>query len=115
METIPISLQSTESVCRAIGMRVRLLRLAHNLSQSTLAQMCGASLSSIRRLEATGQGTLDLVVRTASALNATSGFDALFAPPMQSIAQAEAVARVATRQRARSAPRGAGTGKGSLE
>ena len=90
------------------------MRLAHNFSQSTLAQMCGASLSSIRRLEATGQGTLDLVVRTATALNTTAGFDALFAPPLQSIAQAEAAARVATRQRARSAPRRAGSVKGPL-
>ena len=90
------------------------MRLAHNLSQSSLALMCGASLSSIRRLEATGQGTLELVVRAASALNATSGFEALFAPPMQSIAQAEAAARVATRRRARSPPLGACAGKGPL-
>ena len=94
-----------------MGARLRTLRLARNLSQASLAQMCGASLSSIRRLEATGQATLELVVRAASALQASAGFDALFAPPLQSIAQAEAAARVATRQRARALPHGAPAGK----
>ena len=114
MGTSPFYLQSPGSICRAVGARVRQLRLAHNLSQASLAQMCGASLSSVRRLEASGQGTLELVVRAALALNATSGFEALFAPPMQSIAQAEAAARAATRQRARSPTRAAGAGKGPL-
>lgn len=112
MRTIAFSLQSPASICLALGRRIRQLRLARNLSQSALAQMCGASLSSIRRLEAGGQGTLELVVRVALALDVTAGFDALFAPPVQSIAQAEAALGVATRQRARSPAHGANTGPG---
>ncbi|MDO5623932.1 MAG: helix-turn-helix transcriptional regulator [Pseudomonadota bacterium] len=78
--------------------RLRALRLARNLSQAELAQMAGTSLSSIRRLEGAGQGTLVLLVRVAQALNVAHELDGLFVPNSHSIAQAEALAD--TRQRA---------------
>jgi len=84
-----------------LGGRIRALRLAHNLSQQELAGMAGASLSSIRRLEAGGQGTLILLARVAMALQATQGLRGLFNEPVQTIAQAEAAVQVAKRQRAR--------------
>ncbi len=89
---------------------MRLLRLARNLSQLELAGMCGASLSSIRRLEAKGQATLQLLVRAATALNATDGLDTLLLLPTQSIAQAEAAIGVQGRRRARRLGAGAGAG-----
>ena len=84
-----------------LGERVRALRLARNLSQQELADMCGASLSTVRRLEASGQGSLHLVVQVAQALHATQGLEALFALPGRSIAEAEAAVLLSTRQRAR--------------
>ncbi len=62
--------------------------------------MTGASLSSVRRFEAAGQGTLGLVVRIAQALHVVEDLDALFVVRPQSIAQAQAQQRP-VRQRAR--------------
>ena len=95
------ALQTPEAICRSLGERVRLLRLARNLSQLELAGMCGSSLSSIRRLEAQGQGTLNLLVRAALALNVIDGLDDLLVLPSQTIAQAQAAAGVQQRRRAR--------------
>jgi transcriptional regulator with XRE-family HTH domain len=94
-------LASPESICRTVGARSRALRLARNLSQQELARMVDVSLSSIRRFESGGQGAFDLVARIALALQATDGLESLFALPEQTIAQAEAAARVAQRRRAR--------------
>ena len=84
-----------------LGQRVRALRLARNLSQQELADMSGASLSTVRRLEAAGQGSLLLAVQVAQALHATQGLEPLFALPAGSIAEAEAAVQTASRQRAR--------------
>ncbi|MDR2240514.1 MAG: helix-turn-helix transcriptional regulator [Zoogloeaceae bacterium] len=94
-------LESPESICRMVGARSRALRLARNLPQQELARMTGVSLSSIRRFEATGQGSFELVARIALALQATDGLEPLFALPERTIAQAEAAAQAARRQRAR--------------
>jgi len=94
-------LESPESIRRTVGARARALRLSRNLSQQELARMAGVSLSSIRRFESGGQGPFDLVARIALALQATDGLEPLFALPQQTIAQAEAAARVAHRRRAR--------------
>ncbi len=83
-----------------LGMRVRDWRLAQNLSQQELALKASASLSSIRRLESTGQATLNLLVRVAQALQATQALEELFVRPVQTIAQLEQSA-VPVRQRAR--------------
>jgi transcriptional regulator with XRE-family HTH domain len=96
-----LTLQSPASICHTLGARGRALRLARNLSQTELARMTGASLSSIRRFEAAGQGAFDLVVRIALALQATQGLETLFDAPAHSIAQLEAAAQGRQRQRAR--------------
>ena len=96
-----LELQSPEAICRTLGERVRALRLARNLSQQELAGMSGASLSTVRRLEATGQGSLQLLVQVAQALHAVQGLESLFTVPARSIAEAEAAAQVSLRQRAR--------------
>lgn len=97
-----IFLKSPEYVTQELGERVRVLRLAQNFSQGELAQRCGVSLSSMRRLEASGQATVHLLVRVAQALNAPQGWDALFALPTQTIADLEQRAQVQQRKRARS-------------
>ena len=95
------SFLSSQDICATLGDRIKRLRLAQNLSQQQLAQMSQGSLSSVRRLEAQGQGSLDFVVRVAQALQAVDEFGGLFAQPIQSIAQAEAELALAQRQRAR--------------
>lgn len=93
------ALLSPETACQRLGERVKALRLARNISQGELAGMTGSSLSSIRRLEASGQGSVELLVRAAQSLNASEGLDALLVQPAHSIAQLEAQAQ--TRKRAR--------------
>jgi transcriptional regulator with XRE-family HTH domain len=106
------SLLSSQSICADLGARLRRLRLAQNLSQQQLAQMTQSSLSSVRRLELKGQGGFEFVVRVAQALQAVDQLEGLFAPSVESIAQAEREQALASRQRARvprSAPRSANT------
>jgi transcriptional regulator with XRE-family HTH domain len=94
-------LHSPESICRTLGERVRALRLARNLSQQELASMSGVSLSTVRRLEAGGQGGIQALVQVALALGAAEGLQGLFALPARSIAEAQRATQAATRQRAR--------------
>ncbi|HSV46108.1 MAG TPA: helix-turn-helix transcriptional regulator [Ramlibacter sp.] len=97
-----LALRSADSIARALGGRLRALRLARNLSQAELAAMAGASLSSVRRLESRGSGSLQLMVRAALALDAAHQLEELFqSPPALTIAQAEAAAATVSRQRAR--------------
>jgi transcriptional regulator with XRE-family HTH domain len=95
------NLLSSQSICSELGGRIKRLRLAQNLSQQQLADMTQSSLSSVRRLEAQGQGSLEFVVRVAQALQAVEQLEGLFTQPIQSIAQAEREQSFALRQRAR--------------
>lgn len=95
------NLFSSQRVCTEIGGRIKRLRLAQNLTQEQLAQMTHSSLSSVRRLEAQGQGGFEFVVRIAQALQAVDQLELLFLPPAQSIAQIEREQSRTTRQRAR--------------
>ena len=95
------NLLSSNSICIELGERIRRLRLAQNISQLQLAQMTQSSLSSVRRLEAQGQGSFEFVVRVAQALQTIDVFDPLFLQPVQSIAQAERALSLEQRQRAR--------------
>ncbi|TAG26733.1 MAG: XRE family transcriptional regulator [Burkholderiales bacterium] len=96
------NLLSSQSICEQLGGRVKLLRLARNLSQQQLAEMTQSSLSSVRRLEADGQGSLDFVVRIAQALQVVDQLNDWFVQPALSIADAERAQVITQRQRARS-------------
>ena len=103
------TLLPSETVARTLGERVRVLRLGRNLSQQELASMCASSLSSIRRLERFGQGTLDLVIRVAQTLRAVEPLETFLLPGVQSIAELEAKSRSLSRQRARKKRAAGGT------
>lgn len=83
-----------------MGGRCRTLRLARNLSQSELAARVGVSLSSIRRLEASGSGPLELLVRVALSLQVADQFESLLTLPLLSIADAARAAAGSSRRRA---------------
>ncbi len=91
----------SKAVCKALGQRLRARRLSLNLSQSQLAQMCEASLSSVRRLEASGQGSIELLVRAVQALQASDGLETLLAAPEPGLAELERQQLTPLRQRAR--------------
>lgn len=89
-----------DELCATLGQRCRALRLARNLSQAELAAMTGSSLSSIRRLETHGQGTLLLLARMAEALRVSHQFESFLVLPVVHIADAERVAALSGRRRA---------------
>jgi transcriptional regulator with XRE-family HTH domain len=95
------NLCSSEDVCAELGARIKRFRLMRNLTQQEVAYMTLASLSSIRRLESHGHGSLLLLVRFATAVQALSHFDSLFNEPIQTIAQAEREEALAMRKRSR--------------
>ena len=64
-----------------LAARLRVLRLAADLTQAGLAARAGVSRASLRRFEATGQIALESLVRLALALGRERDLDALLAPP----------------------------------
>lgn len=87
---------------RDLGLRAQRLRLLRNLTQEELGKNAGVGIKALRRFEASGQGTLENVVRLAVALGVEEPFGRLFeAPPFSSLAEAEAQAALVTRKRAR--------------
>ncbi len=58
-----------ETTMRALGARLARVRLSRNLTQARLAQEAGASLPSIKRLEAGRNSSLDTLLRVLRALN----------------------------------------------
>lgn len=96
-----IELNTPEEICRLLGSRCRTLRLAHNLSQADLAAMTASSLSSIRRLESHGQGTLLLLARVAQALQLAQQFESFLVLPTIRIADVERQEALVARRRAR--------------
>jgi transcriptional regulator with XRE-family HTH domain len=95
-----LDVRTPEENAGLIGYRCRALRLERNLSQANLAAMTDSSLSSIRRLEARGQGTLLLLARVAQALQAAYQFETFLALPAIRIADVEREAARAVRKRA---------------
>lgn len=86
----------------ALGTRAQRLRLSRNLTQRELATNAGVGLKQLRRLEATGEASLETAIRIAVSLGVQEPFGALFEPPpFKSLAEAEARNAVVTRRRAR--------------
>lgn len=60
---------NVETTMRDLGVRLAKVRLSRNLTQARLAQEAGASLPSIKRLEAGRNSSLDTFLRVLRALN----------------------------------------------
>lgn len=99
MRTFIIS--SSSSICKAIGDRCKLIRLAKNLTQQQLADMVGASLSSMRRFESQGQGSLEMFVKITQALQVVQQLEPLLNQQEISIAELEKQQMTQPRKRAR--------------
>ena len=96
---LTLNLATHQEICHALGQRLRARRLAQLLGQQDLALKAGVSVGTVRTLEATGQTSLDSLVRVALALGLADSLEQLFDPPLQSIAQM-AKAEPPRRQRA---------------
>jgi len=84
---VTLSLAPVAEILQAVGERVRTQRLAQELPQRELAQMAGLSLGALRKLESSGQCSLETLVRVVQALGLVAELEDLFVLKRQSIAQ----------------------------
>lgn len=94
------NLAPTHEVLQALGQRLRAQRLAQGMPQRELAQMAGLSLGALRKLESSGQSSLETLIRAVQALGLVNELEDLFVLRRQSIAQMETAEAVNLRQRA---------------
>lgn len=95
-----LGLAPTDEILLTLGQRLRAQRLAQGVSQQELAQMAGLSLGALRKLESSGQCSLETFVRTVQALGLIDELETLFVLKRQSIAQMEQAELAHRRQRA---------------
>ncbi len=94
-------LATSEEIVRALGLRLRVQRLARSITQAELASRAGVAVGSVKKLESSGNTTLRTFISVVQALSLTGEFAAILAlKPHASIAEMERAQR-ATRQRAR--------------
>ena len=94
------SLQTPERVRADLARRMRELRLARGWRQLTLAERSGVSLGSLRRFEASGQVSLQNLLKLAFALGRLDDFSGLFEAPVSStMAELEAMQTRPARKR----------------
>ena len=98
------SFADRSEILQELGQRLRLQRLAQELTQQELAGMAGVAPGTIKKLESNDTSSLETVVRVVQALGLTDELQALFVLPSQSIAQMEQAAQARQIQRVR-APR----------
>ncbi len=94
------ALAKAEEILATLGQRLRAQRLAQELPQRELAHMAGLSLGALRKLEGSGQSSLETLVRVVQALGLSSELDDVFVLKRQSIAQMERAEAASQRQRA---------------
>lgn len=95
-----VNINSPREVAQALGERLRAQRLAQNLSQNEVAQMAGLSLGALRKLEQSGQSSLQSLLCAAQALGLLNEINDLFTLKRYSIAQMQAVYAADKRKRA---------------
>ncbi len=95
---------SFEEICAELGARLRRQRLAQLITQKELAARAGLSVGTVKTLEATGQSSLDSLVRVVSALGLVDELSGLFVLKTNSIAAMERAERTERLERKR-APR----------
>jgi len=91
---------TSDEILALLGTRLRAQRLAQDLPQRELAQMAGLSLGALRKLESSGQTSLETLVRVVQALGLTGELETLFVLKRASIAQMEQAQAVQQRKRA---------------
>jgi transcriptional regulator with XRE-family HTH domain len=72
-----LSVKTPEELQKQLGERLRLLRISRNYSQTELAKKAGISLKTLRNLEHGKGSSVETLVRTLKALDATNVFDQL--------------------------------------
>jgi transcriptional regulator with XRE-family HTH domain len=107
MPAMSLSLSTPAEIAQTLARRLRVARLAQGVSQAELALRAGVSVGTIRNLERDGDCTFVTVIKVAQCLRLEAGFEDLFAPGVQSIAELARLeaATAQVRQRAPRRPR----------
>jgi len=102
VNAVKLTLIGPAETAKALAGRAKALRLLKGWTQNTLAERAGVTASSLRRFEATGKASLELVLKVAHVLARLEEFDQLFQPPpAQSIEELEQRTAKPTRKRGR--------------
>ncbi len=97
-----LNLKSPNDYMEDLAARLKVARLAQNLSQMGLAKRSGVSLASLKRFESTGQISLESLLRLALVLGALEDFDKLFVTSQRPrVTLDEIIAETTTRKRGR--------------
>ena len=99
----PFTQRNPVTLSREIGRRLRAFRLAKGWTQEELAERSGVAVSTLKLLEAKGQGSFQRLIRIAISLGVDGGIRDLFTSPA-AVESIEAVKR-SERQRAPRRPR----------
>jgi len=89
-------------MCRELGKRLRMQRVAQRLTQQELAVRAGVSAGTVKNLERKGQSSMESAIRIAMALSLTDELRPLFKLRVRSAAQMQRAAnakRVSRRAR----------------
>jgi transcriptional regulator with XRE-family HTH domain len=85
---------TTDEICHELGARLKAQRLAKGWTQLELAGRANVAKGTVQNLENKGVGSLESLVKLASALELTEAFQELFKLKIHSIAQMAAAERV---------------------
>lgn len=75
------SVKTPDELQKQLGERLKLRRINHNYSQKELAKKAGISLKTLRNLEHGNGSSVETLVRTLKALDATNVLDQLAPTP----------------------------------
>ena len=82
-------LATAEELCQQLGQRLRARRMQRLLTQDELAARAGIAVGTVRKLESSGQSSMDSVMRVVLVLGLADELQGLFVPQVLSIAQME--------------------------
>jgi transcriptional regulator with XRE-family HTH domain len=97
-----INLWGPDDLIRRIATQSKAKRLALNLTQQSLAERSGVSLSVLKKFERTGKISLESLLKLALVLDALNEFADLFKPkPLQAYTTMDQLLNQQTRKRGR--------------
>jgi transcriptional regulator with XRE-family HTH domain len=89
---LSLEIATHEDLCRELGKRLRMQRVAQLLTQQELAARAGVSAGTVKNLESKGQASMESTVRIALALSLLEELRSLFKLRVRSAAQMERAA-----------------------
>ncbi|MES2830620.1 MAG: helix-turn-helix domain-containing protein [Pseudomonadota bacterium] len=76
-----------QEISLEIGHRIRVRRIALNLTQPDVAERAGVAKGTVSNIETKGQSSLESLIRVLQALNLVQELQPLFQSPVRSIEQ----------------------------